>query len=483
MKNVLFGCLLALVTAATASADMVMVRIPRTASTTLLQGTVKRNGKTASVYHAMGVLHFSSGDVDKPYKVKPFHTTYRRMVDRARSAKSAEKMMEAARWALKRGMIEDFETTVAEVLTLDANHVRALSVKDLFYKMKENLGDSKAEEDHLRQVVRLPGMQISKSDHFILFHDTPLKAAEPISKQFRPRPPRWEQRLTLLERVYKTFLYNFYSKGVELEVPKERLKVVLFSQEADFKNFGTSLSPALASALGFYDPRMNISFFFDNGSSERMKPFREFAERMRADIPLAIKQKRGEDRRLAETFTLLVEIDRENSDIEVVSHEATHQLAGNTGLFPRHLLTPQWMHEGLATYFESPGEATWSGIGAVNKRRLDWYKELARDREHSNLTFVIGDNIFKHAASHGSILHGYGQAWSLTHFLLENHFDKFMEFYQRVGEMPPDVELNPELLNAVFDDVFKMDRKVLDQQWRSFMNGLKTDEELILGGQ
>ena len=41
---------------------------------------------------------------------------------------------------------------------------------------------------------------------------------------------------------------------------------------------------------------------------------------------------------------MLVEIERENSDIEVVSHETTHQMAGNTGLLPRNVLIPSWTH-------------------------------------------------------------------------------------------------------------------------------------------
>ena len=46
---------------------------------------------------------------------------------------------------------------------------------------------------------------------------------------------------------------------------------------------------------------------------------------------------------------MLVAISRENADIEVVSHEATHQMAGNTGLMPRNVITPTWVAEGIAT--------------------------------------------------------------------------------------------------------------------------------------
>src|SRR4029077_10349344 len=74
--------------------------------------------------------------------------------------------------------------------------------------------------------------------------------------------------------------------------------------------------------------------------------------------------------RWVKTVDLLIEIDRENSDITAVSHEATYQMAGNTGLLPRHVDIPRWVHEGLATYFEAPGDAAWAGIGAVSDERL-----------------------------------------------------------------------------------------------------------------
>jgi len=188
--------------------------------------------------------------------------------------------------------------------------------------------------------------------------------------------------------------------------------------------------------------------------------------------------------RLADTLTLLVDIAREDSDIEVVSHEITHQMAGNTGLLPRHVRVPSWVHEGLATYFETPNGASWSGIGAVNNSRLELYRVLAPDREHSNIDFIVGDQIFDYAATHAGTVHGYSQAWGLTHFLMEKHFDRFMAFYRRLGEMPPDLILSAEALTELFDEAFEgHDRRELDAEWHRYMSRLRTDIELILEGK
>ena len=66
--------------------------------------------------------------------------------------------------------------------------------------------------------------------------------------------------------------------------------------------------------------------------------------------------------------------------------------------------------------------------------------------------------------------------------LMEKHFDKFLAFYRRLGELPPDTFLSAEIINHLFDESLGMGREELDRQWRSYMSSLKTDVELILEG-
>ncbi len=458
------------------SADLLKVKIPRTNLVIMLQGRVIYNaGGTVTLRHPLGSLFFSTEDVVNRYEVPPIENLIKNRMVRS---KTADEAMQFARQALKRGFMTLFDEGVDKALKLDSQHRGALNVKQLQRQFEVDLGPWTEQERELRKAVRLQHMEIATSAHFILLHDTP-KIPQKVSDQARRHRPRSEERLALLEKVYESFLLMFYSQGVELEIPKERLKVVLFNQEYNFKQFATSLSSDLGSALGFYDPRSNISFFFDHGSSERLKGLRELSAKLQSGIPEARREKDKDYIRVAELITMLAEIDRENADIEVVTHEATHQMAGNTGLFPRHILVPSWVHEGLATYFEAPDDATWSGMGAVNEERLEWYRALGSPRE-SSLQFLVGDKIFKNARTHGAVLHGYGQAWALTHFLMEKHFKEFMAFYDRVGQMPPDFPLTPEILNTIFDQVFTIERRELLDQWKKYMRSLKTDTEVIL---
>jgi hypothetical protein len=286
--------------------------------------------------------------------------------------------------------------------------------------------------------------------------------------------------------VYETFLLFFYPRADDLvEVPKERLKVVLFNDIQDYREFSSDLSPSLTSASGFWDPRHNTSVFYDHSTDESFKILQKLAADWQEEAArrLGLKPRPPDTKEVvqfAATLAVLVAVAQENQDITVVSHEATHQMAGNTGLLPRDVHIPSWVHEGLATYFEAPGEATWAGIGAVNEQRLEWYRERAKDEEHSNVDFTIGDQVFDRATNRQAVLHAYGQAWALTHFLLEVRSDRCIDLYRRLGQAPRDVELSADFLTRLFSEVVEQDRTALNREWRAYMRHLKTDVELIL---
>ena len=443
----------------------------------MLQGTATKNPgrSTTFQHHKFGKIYFDSREIEVK-SVPTLEQSFTKMV--AKAGKDADPLMAAANWALRHGLLPQFYQAIDKTLAANPNHPRATLVRELKKQMDKPVADSPKLEQEMKKLVGRPGMKVKQSNHFILLHDTPDKPAA------NRKLPRAEERLQLLESVYESFLLRFYAHGVELDVPNERLKVVLFNDHRDYLQFATRLSPSLVSTGGFWDGTNNTSVFFDQGTTEDFKELVALSDRLQADKAEAQRQKKsgiGEQVRLADTISLLVDIARENEDIKVVSHEATHQMAGNTGLFPRDVLVPSWVHEGLASYFETSDGASWGGVGAVNGDRLDYYRALSRDREHSNIDFIVGDQIFSFAETHGEKLHGYGQAWALTHFMMERHFPEFIKFYRQLGEMPPDLKLSSEILTALFQECVPIDTFALDAQWRNYMNSLQTDLDIILG--
>ncbi|HVV98952.1 MAG TPA: DUF1570 domain-containing protein [Planctomycetaceae bacterium] len=477
-------------------ADYVIFRMPGTPVTFVLQGKAKVNAdKSVSFTHPVlkEKLTFPAQGTDVVEAPDAKDAFQKKLKD----AKTAADSFKVAQWALKRGMLTEFYRATEKTIELDDQHRAALAVKDLRTKISKEVPESAEQLDEFKQLVGNDAMKVANSKHFVMLYDTSDKPQSIGGRKKR----RHEVQLELLEDVYETFLMMFSSQNVELQIPEERLKVVLFAQKNDFDSFAQRIQTNLDLAGGFWDPVSNVSAFYDAGSDPHEKAIKEIVDSLKKSADDAKKKKGGGQTgnrgagggggppnlmnlvRDVKTIELLQQIHQENAAVEIVSHEATHQMAGNTGLFPRNVLVPAWVHEGLATYFESPGDAGWSGIGAVNERRLNWYRAYEDDRAHSNINFIVGNQVFDLAQSDGAQLYAYAQSWALTHFLLETRLEKTVNFYRRLGELPPDEVLSSDVLNALFDDVFQEDRASLDKAWREHMASLKPEFEAAKGGK
>lgn len=461
------------------AADVITYQLPGSTLTITLQGKVKYvTGNTATYRHPkFGTLKLDTASLD----VKKVQSVERRFIRRLRAAaeEGPEEVLAVGDWCLLQGYMEGFDKAVDKCLEMDSTNKRARTIKKLQARMAKSLPESPKVEAYMRRHVTKKGMKVVKSKHYILLHDTP---------DAERGKSRAEERLELLESVYESFMLKFFSQGVELKIPKYRMMVVLFQERDDFLAFSKKLGPDMASVAGFWHTVTNLAVFFDQGESDRFEAVRKLERIFAAHREEAIRNRKRianvqEIVRNADALDLILKMAREDADVEVVSHEATHQLAGNTGLFPRHVRVPSWIHEGLATYFESPEDASWGGVGAVNEDRLRKYRTLAADTEHSNVKFIVGDQIFRYAGDLNQTLHGYAQAWALTHFLVERHFDEYMAFCQRLGEMPPDVILSPDVLTSIFEEVCESELDSLNAEWRRYMKSLKTDIDRILNDE
>lgn len=394
---------------------------------------------------------------------------YQKQLNDAQKGGTEERLKFAA-WTIKNGMVQEFYNAIDIVRQSDPDNAMVKQVLDLKAKMFAPITDSSAEQKYMTDTLP-PGMKFKTSNHYIIAYDTTDAKAQ--------------ERLELLERVYDTFLMFFAFKGRVLEPPSYRLMVTLFDDHKQYLDFSTRLSPDLKSAAGYWSPESNLAVFFAQGTLPALKRLRENGEKLeqlRKDLERQSVQNRGEIVRLADTVKLLNLVAIENEDVEVVTHEATHQIAGNSGLFPRRIRIPQFAQEGLAAFFESPNDATWSGVGAINRTRLEYYRALANkfnDREHSNIDFVVSDQIYTRAGSHGSVLHAYGQAWALTHFLMDKHFDELQQFWRNLARLPADMVISEHDLVRCFDDAFGRERNRLDMEWRRHMDSLKTDMDKL----
>jgi hypothetical protein len=459
-----------------ATADFLLYTLPGAKRPIILEGKTKMLSATIMefAYPGFPAIAFNPRDVDA-VKAPSRQDEFKKFYAKAQRSKTTKDFLEAARLALQRGMLKDFYQCCSEAYKLDPKDPTLTRLIEARKRIKKPLGTHDTIESELRAQPNLPRlMKTSVSAHYVMLHDT--------SDSVKRGSTRAQKRLELLENVYESYFMKFALDGVVLEPPTQHMMVLLFADEGTYLRYATSLDPDLKSASGFWSPKDNIGVFYDQGTTEEMKELTEISEELNKAKLKARKTAASRDvGQLANSLDLLLKIAKEEADVEVVSHEATHQLAGNTGLMPRNKLGLRWAHEGLASYFETPAAAGWGGVGAVNETRLIGYKRIARIPELSKLEFLVSDTLFDAAATNGAVLDAYGYSWALTHYLMENRFSELVTYYRKCSELAGDDEGNilRKDLVEVFNDCFG-DPRVVEREFHAYMGTLKTDVQRLV---
>lgn len=446
---------------------------PRPANVSLritLQGDATVQGRLISYRHPSlkDSISFSM-DVD-PIEMIEAPTLLQQLNRRVGQAgKDPAALMAAAVWGLKKGLLKDFYATIDKVLAIDPKYEAAVRVLELKKKLDESLPENAAAENELKSIVQRPGMRVVSSKHYILLTDTPSKA------EAGRRRNRADERLALLEQTHEVFLQFFTANGVNgLEVPHERLKAVLFNEYRDYHDFVSAANASSSGSSGFWDARRNVCVFHDGAAGEETAALENIHKGIK-DVAEQARRQRGDPNlvRFAKAVELLVEVSRENASVRSVTRAATLQMAGSTGLLPRQVMVPQWVRDGLATYFESPIDAAWSGVGAVSDKRL------ASERTALPFDQIIGDQVAGSLPPAGGRSREGGPSWALTHYLFENRLPELITYYRMIGEMPADVVLGPDVLAQVFSRAFGGSPRQVELDWRNNMRTLKSDVDAI----
>ncbi|WP_168164502.1 DUF1570 domain-containing protein [Pirellula sp. SH-Sr6A] len=399
---------------------------------------------------------------------------YRKLWFDATKSNSVDDYLKAAHVALRHGKLKEFYECCSAAYKREPNHPTVVRLVEARAKIKTPVQGFAETETKLRSITKLASMKVAKSEHYLLLHDIDGESSA-------SRASRVSKRLERLETVYESFFLKFALNGIVLEAPSEPLMVLLFSEEKDYLRYATQLDPQLQSAAGFWSPKDNVSVFYDRSSTDEMRLLTALVEEMkRAKLQARGTTLSREVAQQTNSLELMVKILKDELDAEVVSHEATHQLAGNTGLMPRGKLGLSWAHEGLACYFETPSGVSSGGVGALNPRRLQGYRRLSGDPSRSRMEFLVSDYLFDPKMPSSSVVDAYGGAWALTHFLMETDAPKLTEYYRRCAELTVEAEagIPRAKLIELFSDVFG-DMASLERELREHMRDQKTDLERL----
>tara|TARA_R110002095_G_scaffold203734_2_gene185957 strand:+ start:53755 stop:54879 length:1125 start_codon:yes stop_codon:yes gene_type:complete len=268
----------------------------------------------------------------------------------------------------------------------------------------------------------------------------------------------------VFEDLYDSFSHYFSLRGYQVKSPEFLMVTVIFPDRDQFfaycKKDGVRASDGL---LGYYHPHTNRTALFDQRTATSSVEL----DQNQAENEIAFS-------RLSTTGKNLTEALR-----DTMIHEATHQVAFNTGLHSRVGENPRWVVEGLATTFESDELRAHTGgrsksASRINRTRLLWFTHYAQKRrgKESLQSFIRDDRLF-----HSSTLDAYAEAWALTFYLVETQPARYARYLKKISERDPLKEYSAGDREQDFRTAFKTNLRTMEVNYLNFMNQLT--QELV----
>jgi len=271
-----------------------------------------------------------------------------------------------------------------------------------------------ADEISRRLLAVLPeGFAIYRTKNYVIAHNTSDAYV------------RWVGGL--FESLHRGFHAYFKNQGMTLSQPRFPLIALVFADRKSFDQYATAeLGEAGESVIGYYNLETNRMTTFNVPNPER--------------------------------------------NVATIIHEATHQLAYNTGLQTRFADNPMWLSEGLAVFFESPNFANpsgWKGVGRVNTVNLARFRKYQQSRPQDSLiTLLSDDSRFRNGATAED---AYAEAWAMTYFLIRTKRKEYFQYMKELGDSKPLVQLDRRERIEMFQRIFDTDLPTLDRQFLLYM--------------
>lgn len=289
-----------------------------------------------------------------------------------------------------------------------------------------------------------PSFQIYTTAHYVICHNT--------SKHYAA----WCG--SLLERLHRGFFtyWDHKDRGLKLAEPKYPLVALVFADQASYVKYAEAeLGPAAGNVLGYYSLRTNRVTMYDLTGVQ------------------VLRQPDSQRGSTAEINRMLADPKAERL-VATVIHEATHQLAFNSGLHARYADIPLWLSEGVATYFETPDlESTkgWNTIGKVNPVQFARFKDYLTRRPAGSLATLLADSSrFRDGETQED---AYAESWALTYYLARTKPDLYHKYLRQMAAKGPLLHDTPEDRIREFRLVFGADLSKFDAEFVRAMEGVK----------
>jgi len=370
-------------------------------------------------------------------------------------------LLQLAEWCLSHGLVDEVPKYMDQLAQKEpknpsavaykkvvADFNRALNKDDGSAAWRERLGDD---------------FKVKQNKHYTLLYDVQADVAA-------------DERLSRLENNYKSFYYWFALRGKALPQPERRLLAVLVESQDAFDHQHQDIFDNAPMTLdGFYVPRENIAVFSMrrqddayNGLEKIAQPLWQTYDKKRL---LAGKWKSGLSARetaQAQTIALLLQAMEDEGERTTIGHEGTRQLIRAIGLVPRNVKLPHWVDFGLASFFETPKGALWSGTGAPSWNYLVRYKSWSSppkklEKPEDGLKRTVTDQYFHEAQEakddkerEKAEVKAHTMSWALVYYLAREKRDGVLRYLEEIANLPRDLELDDEVLLGCFARAFDL---------------------------
>lgn len=287
----------------------------------------------------------------------------------------------------------------------------------------------------LQQERGLDRFQILTTKHYVLCYNTNREYAEWCGGLF--------------ERLYAGFYQYWKERGLTLREPEFPLVAIIFADQKQYAAYATrEVGPDVTRALGFYAIGSNRMVLYDHTAGNG-KPAKTVAEIQR--------------RLAAAPF-----------NIATVIHEATHQIAFNSGMHVRFADNPLWLTEGMAMFFEPPdlqSETGWTAMGSINPPRLKRFRGNLARRPAGHLTALIQADAL--LTNPKSLPDAYAEAWALTYFLIQTRKEAYVDYLKKISTKKVLTWDKPADRLRDFREAFGDDLQELDREFLKYLRSVK----------
>ena len=200
--------------------------------------------------------------------------------------------------------------------------------------------------------------------------------------------------------------------------PEFRLVAIIFSDKASYVKYSQKeLGDAADSIFGYYNMESNRMIMYDLAGVAANRPGRTVG--------------------ICQINQFLASPNAPGT-VSTIVHEATHQIAFNSGLHQRLSDCPKWFSEGIAMYCETPDLSKtkgWAGIGVVNRARLAQFWQYQQQRPADSLRTLIGSD--DRLVDTKQAIDAYAESWALTYYLIHKHPKQYVAYLRVLSRKQP----------------------------------------------